>query len=53
MKELEMKVVTATNTSETSVHREKIMCLEKYDGAGKSELMVAFAARAKHESNAR
>ena len=40
---------TATNSSDTSVHREKIMCLEKYDGARKSKLMVAFVARAKCE----
>ena len=94
MKELELKVVTATHISKTSVHSEKITRLEKqsrniydephhvrpeispffvgrtkeleklseilrvrgsavitqYGGAGKSELMIAFAARAKLEN---
>ena len=39
-KELELKVVTPTNTSKTSVHSEKITCLDKYSGSGKIESMV-------------
>ena len=94
MKELYLKLVTATNISKTSVHSEKITRLEKqsrnisdephhvrpgiltffvgrtkefeklseilrvcgsavitqYGGAGKTELIAVFAARAEHES---